>query len=57
MTTQTLDVIGSRSEVLTAAALSLVSGMALLFLAGFAAPHVLHEAAHDTRHAFTFPCH
>jgi cobalt transporter subunit CbtB len=25
--------------------------------AGFAPIEVVHNAAHDTRHAFAFPCH
>lgn len=32
-------------------------GMALIFTAGFADTHVLHNAAHDARHAAGFPCH
>ena len=32
-------------------------GAALLFLAGFAGASALHDAAHDSRHSFTFPCH
>jgi len=32
-------------------------GLFFLFGIGFAQPQVLHNAAHDTRHAFTFPCH
>ncbi len=32
-------------------------GIFLLYGVGFAAPEVIHNAAHDTRHAFTFPCH
>ena len=40
--------------------LSLVfAGISLLFLVGFVdgADGFLHDAAHDTRHAATFPCH
>jgi cobalt transporter subunit CbtB len=33
--------------------------LGLVFVAGvgFASPQTIHDAAHDTRHAFTFPCH
>jgi cobalt transporter subunit CbtB len=32
-------------------------GVFLLFGVGFAEPDVLHNAAHDGRHSFAFPCH
>lgn len=32
-------------------------GLFLIFGTGFAQPDALHNAAHDTRHAFAFPCH
>jgi len=32
-------------------------GLTLLFAAGFAQASVLHDTAHDTRHAMSFPCH
>ncbi len=32
-------------------------GATLVFLTGFAHPQALHDAAHDTRHALSFPCH
>ncbi len=32
-------------------------GLAFLFITGFAGVDVLHNAAHDARHAFSFPCH
>ncbi|MBM3566003.1 MAG: cobalt transporter [Alphaproteobacteria bacterium] len=38
-----------------AGVLALVFGAFVIFGAGFAA--VAHDAAHDTRHAFVFPCH
>jgi cobalt transporter subunit CbtB len=34
-----------------------VLGLTLIFLVGFAQPAVLHNAAHDSRHALAFPCH
>ena len=36
-----------------------VAGLSLLYLVGFAQGpgNLLHNATHDTRHAFTFPCH
>ncbi len=39
--------------VLAAAALGLV----IVFAAGFAPGEAVHNAAHDTRHSFSFPCH
>jgi len=32
-------------------------GAFILYGVGFAGPAALHNAAHDVRHAFTFPCH
>ncbi|MBL1277049.1 MAG: CbtB-domain containing protein [Ectothiorhodospiraceae bacterium] len=40
-----------------AAALAASVGIVLLFAAGFAETSVLHNAAHDSRHAAVFPCH
>ncbi|MEE9389160.1 MAG: CbtB domain-containing protein [Paracoccaceae bacterium] len=34
-----------------------LAGIFLLLLAGFAQASVLHDSAHDTRHAIAFPCH
>jgi cobalt transporter subunit CbtB len=42
---------------LAACAVVLILGVALVFLVGFAHPSVLHNAAHDSRHALAFPCH
>jgi cobalt transporter subunit CbtB len=47
----------SRLEALKAAAVALVLGFGLVWLAGFAYPESVHDAAHDTRHALSFPCH
>ena len=47
------------SERITVGALMLVAGTVLFFAVGFAqgAGGFLHNAAHDTRHAVTIPCH
>jgi cobalt transporter subunit CbtB len=51
--TQTNSVAGSIPAILGAFAI----GLAVIFAAGFAGAGVLHDAAHDTRHASGFPCH
>lgn len=42
-----------RLAAIVAAALGLV----IVFAAGFAPSEAVHNAAHDTRHTFAFPCH
>tara|TARA_B100000029_G_scaffold478044_1_gene523746 strand:- start:84 stop:266 length:183 start_codon:yes stop_codon:yes gene_type:complete len=32
-------------------------GLSLIIVFGFASPEFIHDAAHDVRHAMTFPCH
>jgi cobalt transporter subunit CbtB len=39
------------------AVLALLFGAFLVLGAGFAHSTTLHNAAHDARHAFAFPCH
>jgi len=34
-----------------------ILGLAMLYGVGFASMDVAHNAAHDARHAFAFPCH
>jgi cobalt transporter subunit CbtB len=40
-----------------AAVAAFLLGFALFLGAGFAGASVLHNATHDTRHAFAMPCH
>ncbi len=47
----------SRSSRLAAGGLALVLGVFLLWGVGLAQPQFLHDAAHDSRHSFAFPCH
>ena len=39
------------------ALLALALGLLIVFGAGFANPAAIHNATHDTRHAFGLPCH
>ena len=32
-------------------------GLVIVFAAGFAPSEAVHNATHDTRHSFAFPCH
>lgn len=41
----------------TAATAALLFGALLIFGVGFAGPELIHNAAHDGRHAFMLPCH
>jgi cobalt transporter subunit CbtB len=55
--TQTLsltDRIGART---VAGLMALVVGSILVFGVGLANSQTLHDAAHDTRHSYGFPCH
>ncbi|MBT4488303.1 MAG: CbtB-domain containing protein [Rhodospirillaceae bacterium] len=39
------------------AILAIIFGVFMIFGTGFAQPTTMHNAAHDARHSFTFPCH
>jgi len=47
----------SRGQALTAGLLAAMFGAFLVLGVGFAHSASIHDAAHDTRHAFSFPCH
>ncbi len=47
----------ARGAVATSAALAALLGLFILFGVGIAQPEIMHNAAHDSRHALTFPCH
>ncbi len=42
---------------IAAAMMAAMLGAFLVFGAGFSHSSTLHNAAHDGRHAFAFPCH
>lgn len=47
----------ARAETLKAAFVALFLGFGLVYLTGFSPLSAAHDAAHDTRHALSFPCH
>ena len=47
----------TRSETSRAAVFAIAFGAFLVFLTGFAHTDALHNGAHNTRHALSFPCH
>jgi len=53
----TLTQTHAQSQSVLPMVLALATGLFLILFAGFAQATVLHDSAHDTRHAFAFPCH
>ncbi len=49
--------IGSLQDRMTIGVVALLLGSFMLLGIGFAHSETIHNAAHDTRHALTFPCH
>ncbi len=47
----------SAQDRMTTAVIAALLGTFLIFGVAIAQPAALHNAAHDTRHALTFPCH
>ncbi|MDD9717294.1 CbtB-domain containing protein [Dinoroseobacter sp. PD6] len=60
MTTQTTTqtaAIARPATSTTGIVAAMAAGLLLLFLSGYAQATILHDAAHDQRHAMAFPCH
>ncbi len=47
----------SAAQTAVAAFTAILLGSFLLYGVGFAQPQQIHDAAHDARHSFAFPCH
>jgi cobalt transporter subunit CbtB len=56
MTTQTITTQRSEAGIMPAL-LALALGIGLITITGVLQSTVLHDAAHDVRHATGFPCH
>ena len=50
-------VSSDRTSVIAAALAALLLGAFLVIGTGFAHSDTIHNAAHDSRHSFSFPCH
>ena len=47
----------SSTKTKLAGLFAMVLGGAIILLVGFSHIDAVHNAAHDTRHSFAFPCH
>lgn len=56
MTTATQTAARENTGLIQILAVALL-GVSLMFVAGHVQSAVLHDSAHDTRHANGFPCH
>ncbi|WP_372887497.1 CbtB domain-containing protein [Shimia sp.] len=56
MSTKFATIAAARTNT-AAFVLALTLGVGLLTISGMAQATVLHDAAHDQRHAMAFPCH
>lgn len=50
-------ILGTISERHAAGLIAALLGLVFIAGVGFAQPELIHDAAHDMRHALTFPCH
>ena len=55
--TQLQGVFAQRAYAIGPAVGAMLLGAVIIFSAGFAGPQIIHDAAHDSRHALAFPCH
>ena len=55
--TATVGAVGDRSSAIKVGAMTILAGLFLVLAIGFAHPQALHNAAHDSRHSLSFPCH
>jgi cobalt transporter subunit CbtB len=56
-TAEIQDVVAASSSKVLPAVVSLLFGAFLVIGVGFAHSDTIHNAAHDSRHSFAFPCH
>jgi cobalt transporter subunit CbtB len=55
--TTSASIAAARREASRYGVLAILLGIIFVGVAGFAHPEALHNAAHNTRHAMSFPCH
>jgi len=47
----------AKTKRIAASILAICMGLGIIGFIGFSHIDVVHNAAHDTRHSFAFPCH
>ena len=60
MTRNATSIVGpnsTKASVAVPAAIAILFGVFLILGTGFSHSETIHNAAHDSRHAFAFPCH
>ncbi len=50
-------IASARSEAVRYGAAAILLGIVFIGVTGFAPLAAIHDAAHNTRHAVSFPCH
>ena len=54
---QNVGMLDTKLRVLGPAVAALLLGVFIILGTGFAHSDIIHNAAHDSRHSFAFPCH
>lgn len=54
---KTKTIQAAKIETLKAASLAFLLGVLLIYGIGFSHIEAVHDLAHDSRHALSFPCH
>ncbi|MBM3575689.1 MAG: CbtB-domain containing protein [Alphaproteobacteria bacterium] len=54
---KTKTIQAAKIETLKAASLAFLLGVLLIYGIGFSHIEAVHDSAHDSRHALSFPCH
>ena len=57
LSTESRQAIEARAATVLPALFAAILGFFILYGVGFAGSETIHNAAHDARHAFAFPCH
>jgi cobalt transporter subunit CbtB len=55
--TRAVPFVAARIEALRYGVAAILLGIVFVGVAGFAPLQAVHDAAHNTRHAVSFPCH
>jgi cobalt transporter subunit CbtB len=54
---KSIDISDARRDAMRYAVAAILLGVVFIGVTGFAPIEAIHDAAHNTRHAISFPCH